>query len=339
MKAALFYGPFDIRTEDTAKPAAGRGQAVVKIKAVGICGSDLHFYDGTHPYQNYPRIYGHEMAGIVDETGEGVTGFKRGDRVAIEPLLPCGHCYACRVGKYNCCANLKVIGAHTDGGFAEYLSVPADRLNKIPDDMDFVTASLCEPYTIGAHCMERAAITKEDTVLILGAGAIGLTILDYAKNANARVIVADIHQFRLDKAKSFGADVVINSKQEDLLSRIMELTGNEGASVVIEATGVSKVMESTQDLVAAGGRIVIVGLTTEKVAFTGINFTKKEMTILGSRNSTNMFPYVIKMFSSGKLQQDKLITRVFDFSEIKEAFEYTYNNLSVITKVVIQFSD
>ena len=337
MKAAVMYGPHDIRIEEVADPVIGKGEVLIKIKNVGICGGDIHFYNGTHPYSNYPRIYGHELSGDVVETFEEYPNVKIGDRVVLEPLIACGHCYPCRVGKYNCCENIKVIGAHVDGGFAEYIKVPYHRVHKIPDSLAYDLASLCEPYSIGAQCTKRGSITKEDTVLIMGSGAIGLTVLDFAKNIiGARVMICDIHPFRLELAKKFGADAVVNSKEEDIYKRIMEFTNHEGASVVVEATGVSSVMESTENLVAAGGTIVIVGLTNDKVAFTGINFTKKEMTIHGSRNSANLFPYVIDSISSGKLHSEELMTNKFKFEDIGEAFAYTAQNLDKVGKVVIE---
>ena len=337
MKAAVMYGQYDIRIEERAKPVPLEGEAVIKVKTAGICGSDIHFYDGSHPYKNYPRVYGHELAGIIDEISGNNKGLKKGDKVVIEPLIPCGRCYPCRIGKYNCCANAKMTGVHVDGGFAEYILVPINNIYKIPDSMPFNTACLCEPYSIGAQIVViRAEVKRDDKVVILGSGAIGLCALDFIKNIGARVLITDIQPFRLEMAKLFGADVVINSKEENINDCVMNFTDSEGASVVIEATGVAKIMENTENLVAAGGRIVIAGLTNDKVAFTGINFTKKEMTILGSRNSMNMFPYVVDMMSSGKLNAKKLITHKFTFDKIMEAFEFISKNPGKIGKVIIE---
>ena len=339
MKAAVLYGPYDLRIEERAKPIPKDGEAVIKIKAAGICGSDIHFYEGSHPYKNYPRVHGHELAGIIDGISKNDKNLKKGDRVVIEPLIPCGKCYPCRIGKYNCCVNVRIAGAHIDGGFAEYLLMPINNINKIPDSMPFDVACLCEPYTIGAQIVvKRAEIKKDDKVVILGSGAIGICVLDFIKNIGAKVLITDVQPFRLKMAKLFGADVIINSKEENINNCVMNFTNNEGAGVVIEATGVVKVMENTENLVAAGGRIIIAGLTNDKVSFTGINFTKKEMTILGSRNSVNMFPYVVDKISSGELNAEKLITHRFSFDKIVDAFEFILKNQGITGKVIIEMN-
>jgi L-gulonate 5-dehydrogenase len=337
MKAAVLYAPGDLRMEETPIPAPGDGDVLIKVKAVGICGSDIHFFHGTHPYKNYPRIHGHEISGIVEDTFSVNTTLKKGDPVVIEPLLSCGRCYPCRVGKYNCCASLQVIGAHVNGGFAEFVMAPSNRVHKFNETIGFDIAATAEPYSIGAQIVRRGEITSADTVLILGSGAIGLAVLDFVKLSGAKAIVAEIHKFRSDLAESFGADLVVNPLTQDLKEIVMLQTDNEGAPVVIEASGVTSVMESTENLVAAGGRIVIAGLTNDHVSFTGLNFTKREMTIYGSRNSANIFPYVIKCLENKSLHADKLITKRFDFSDIKKAFEYTSSNLDKVGKVIIEF--
>ncbi len=337
MKAAVQYAPFDVRLEEVPVPVIKPGEVLVKIKAAGICGSDVHFFEGSHPYKMYPRIHGHELAGEIDQVGEGVSKVLPGDRVVIEPLLACGTCFPCRKGKYNCCVSLEVIGAHMDGGFSDYLAVPANKVHLIPEGMPVDLAATAEPYTIGNHSTSGAKVSAGDTVLILGAGAIGLTAIDFAKIAGARVLVAEMSEFRKEMVLKFGADFVIDPSKEDLLARVMEITNNEGAGIVIEATGVRSVMENTENLVAAGGTIVIAGLTNEKVAFTGINFTKREMNILGTRNSAGEFPAVIDAIASGKTHADLLITKKFTFSQIVEALEYTTKNMANEGKVIIEF--
>ncbi len=338
MKAATLFGPFDPRMQELPAPKPGPGEVLVRMKAAGVCGSDLHFYDGSHPYKNYPRTYGHELAGVIEEADTGkASAAARGDRVVVEPLIPCGTCYACRVGKYNCCSRLKVIGAHVEGGFADFLTVRADKVHRIPDGIPFDIASVFEPYTIAGQCVKRGQIQLGETVLILGCGAIGLAITDFCRAIGAVIIVADVHEYRLAKAKELGADIIIDSGKEDLVKRVREITNDEGAGIVMEATGVASIMQRTEDLVAPGGRVVIVGLTNEKVAFTGINFTKNEMTILGSRNSTNMFPRVIELVQQKRLHPEKLISHRFKFAEIAEAFRFIAKNLGKVSKAVIQF--
>ena len=337
MKCAVLHGPRDLRLEERSIPEIGIGEVLVKIKAAGICGSDVHFYEGVHPYSNYPRVHGHELSGVIEEKATGITHVDTADPVVIEPLLYCGTCYPCRIGKYNCCVNLQVIGAHVDGGFADHIKVPAYLVHKIPSGLPFDLAATCEPYSIGYHATQRAQVTAEDKVLVLGAGAIGLTVIDFAKLAGADVYVAEISSFRRNMARHFGADVILDPSKQDIAGKILELTNGEGVGVVIEATGVTQVMENTENMVAAGGRIVIAGLTSEKVAFTGINFTRREMTVLGTRNSAGEFPDVIDAIASGKTHSHRLITKKFPFWDIVKAFQYTSANIANEGKVMIEF--
>jgi len=337
MRCAVLHAPRDMRMEEGPIPGIAHNEALIKVNAAGICGGDIHFYDGVHPYCNYPRIHGHELAGTVEKIAPGTTNIKPGDHVVIEPLIYCGKCYPCRIGKYNCCVSLQVIGAHVDGGFADFVKVPTKLVHKIPPDMPFDLAATCEPYSIGHHAVQRAQVTNADKVLILGAGAIGLTALDFARLAGSQVYVVEISPQRQELAKKFGAEVIIDPTKEDTVAKIMDLTDGEGVGVVIEATGRRSVMENTENLVAAGGRIVIVGLTNEKVAFTGINFTKREMTIMGSRNSAGEFPRVIEAIASGKTHAKLLITRRFPFPEIVEAMAYTSQNITREGKVLLEY--
>lgn len=337
MKAIVFHAPQNISIDDVAMPEYGEQEALVKVIQVGICGGDIHFYDGSQPYANYPQIYGHEMVGRIAALPNGYDGaLKNGDLVVSEILDACGECYPCRHGKPNCCANLKVIGAHSPGAFAEYAVYPLKNIHKVPANVDVDSAVLVEPYTIGYHCVERSEICAGETALVIGVGAIGLTIVDILKSKGIRTIAADISEFRLNKAKAMGADEIINSSRENLLERTLELTGGEGAGVVFEATGVSSIMSMTQDLVAAGGMITIVGLTTKDVSFHGLNFTKREMTIHGCRNSVGAFGPVLKLMSEKKLHEKELLTKKIDFEDAVEGFKYVVNNVATEGKVVIQ---
>ena len=337
MKAIVFHAPKEVSIEEVPIPEYGPDEALIKVIQVGICGGDVHFYDGSQPYANYPQIYGHEMVGTIEALPEGAdTDLKQGDLVVAEILSPCGRCYPCRHGKPNCCADLKVIGAHSQGAFAEYAVYPVRNLHKVPDNLDIDSAVLVEPYTIGYHCVQRSEIGEGETALVIGAGAIGLTIVDILKSRGIRVIAADLSEFRLNKARAMGADEIIDSGREDLLARTMELTQGEGAGVVFEATGVSSVMGQTQDLVAAGGMIVIVGLTTKEVTFNGLNFTKREMTIHGSRNSVGAFGPVLKLMSEGRLHEKELLTKKIAFEDAVEGFRYVAGHLASEGKVVIE---
>lgn len=336
MKAIVFRAPKEIYIEEVPIPEIKQGEALIKIQQVGICGGDVHFYDGSHAYANYPQIYGHEMVGIIEKLPQGEVGdFKLGDCVVAEILIPCGECYPCRHGKPNCCSDLKVIGAHTQGAFAEYAVYPIENLHKVPENLSIDSAVLAEPYTVGYRCVQRSEIVSGEKALVIGAGAIGLTIIDILKSKGVYVIAADLSEYRLNKAKDLGADILIDSGREDLLGKVLELTDGEGVGFVFEATGVGKIMSMTQELVAAGGTITIVGLTSQDVSFHGINFTKKEMTIHGARNSVGAFEPVLKMMSQGKLHEMVLLSRKIRFADAVEEFAYVSENLASESKAVI----
>ncbi len=333
MKAAVLHAPHDLRIEDIPTPQPGDNQVRIAVQTVGICGGDLHFYTGSHPYANYPRVHGHELAGRIDAVGKNVT-LPPGTRVVLEPLLPCGYCYPCSIGRYNCCDHLRVVGAHVDGAFAEYVVADANYVHPVPDAIPNDHAATVEPYTIAAHGIDRAGVQPGEQVLVVGCGAIGLCLVDLLVSKKAIVTAADLSPYRLELARRMGAARIVNTAETDLVETIQSST-NGGMPVVFEATGVRAVMEMTERLVASAGRIVIIGLTNDPVTFTGINFTKREMSVLGSRNSAGNFPPVINAMAEGKLHPDVLITHRFPFEHITEAFKTAAADNSTTGKIII----
>jgi L-gulonate 5-dehydrogenase len=289
------------------------------VKAAGICAGDLYIYTGKNPYAKYPIIGGHEICGEVVATGSNVSGFEAGCLVVVEPFISCGHCYPCRVGKPNCCANLQIIGVHRAGGYAEFVLAPAAHVYPVPSGVSPLWASFAEPITIAIHACRRGNITAGEYVLILGCGPIGLALIEVASARGARVRAADVLDSRLETAGMLGAKTL--KSDNGLLELVLEQTNGEGAAVVIEATGNPSAMESTVDLVAAGGRIVIVGLVAKGVGIQlpGLDFTRKEMTILGSRTQTNCFPEALDLLASGKIRYPTFATQ-FDLWSAPEAF-------------------
>jgi L-gulonate 5-dehydrogenase len=337
MKALVFENKFNAAVRDVPKPPIEKDQALLKILGCGVCGGDIHFYGGTHPYSHYPQINGHEAVGIVEELPKGCADFSIGDRVVPEILIPCGKCYPCRHEKPNCCSNLKVFGIHVSGGFAEYAAISVKNLHKVPDNLSLDEAILTEPYSIAHHVVARSGITSDETALVIGAGTIGLTVSDILKTRGVRVIAADISEFRLEKARAVGADITVNSAERDLMKEVMKHTDGEGAGFVFEATGVPKVMESTIDLVSAGGVVMIVGLTNEAVSFSGKKITGKELTIKGSRNAHRDFGPVLELMSSGRLHQSTLLTRKISIGDSAIEIERLYRDASNEIKAAIFF--
>lgn len=335
MKAAVAYAPRDIQLVDVPRPEPGRGEVRLDVRAVGICGSDIHLFRGEHPYRVFPMIYGHEFLATIADVGPDVTGLEAGTPVVVEPLLACGQCYPCRIGRYNCCTTLRVIGVHTNGGLAESVVVPAERIFPVPPDLPSEVATLCEPFSIGMQAIARGAIAAEDRVAILGAGPIGLTVLAIAKSRGAQVAVIDLLDSRLAFASHLGADLTINGTSANPADVIAEWTGGEGASAVVEATGNPRAVESTVDLVASAGRIVLVGVTDKPVTFPGLDFTRKEMTILGSRNSASVFGEAVRFVGEQRDLVATMITHRFGFEDVMQAFETADTQPEAVCKAVI----
>jgi len=309
VRAAVFDASFDLKLKEIERAAPGPGEVEVRVGAVGLCAGDLYIYLGKNPYVTYPRVGGHEIAGGVSALGEGVAGVAIGARVVVDPFIGCGHCYPCRIGKRNCCANLSIIGVHRDGGFAQTVRAPAGNLHAIPDGMSDFEASFAEPVAIGVQACRRGEIGAKDRVLVLGAGPIGLAIVEVARAYGAEVFITDVNAGRLQIARELGATPL----QSALLAQeIQRITDGEGMPVVVEATGVASVMEQTIDLVAAGGRIVIVGLVKkgEPVLFRGLDLTRKEVTLHGSRASVDCFPEALRLLASGAIRYPRIATRV-----------------------------
>jgi L-gulonate 5-dehydrogenase len=319
MKAAVFDSAFNLALTERAQPEPGPGEALIRISATGLCAGDLYIYLGKNPYATYPRIGGHEIAGRVARLGPGVEGPSPGTRVVVDPFLCCGRCYPCRVGKRNCCADLRIIGVHREGGFSEFVVAPAAQLYTVPDAVSDLEASFAEPVAIGVQACRRAGVVGTDTLLVLGAGPIGLAIIEVARAYGSTCYVSDPNRDRLATAESLGARALPSG--EALASAAMEATNSEGFPVVMEATGVAKAMEQTIDLVAAGGRIVIVGLVPKGTGVTlpGLDLTRKEATILGSRASVDCFPEALCLIAQGHIHSTRMTTR-FALEEAPSVF-------------------
>ncbi len=333
MRALIFDEPGTLRLDEIARPEPGPGEALVSVAAAGVCAGDLYIYAGKNPYVTYPRIGCHEIAGRVEALGPGVDAPAPGTRVVVDPFIGCGHCYACRIGKRNCCASLRIVGVHRDGGFADCLTAPAANLVPVPDTLDDFHAAFAEPVAIGVQGCRRGEVGPEDTVLVLGAGPIGLAIVEVARSRGAKVLATDLSDARLAIAADLGAEPVAGG--EGLRQRIAEMTGGEGMPVVIEATGAVPAMELAFDLVAAGGRVVILGLVAagRPVTLPGLDLTRKEMTILGSRASVDCFPEALQLLAGGAIRYPEVASR-FALSEAPGVFARLAANPIALHKAV-----
>lgn len=333
MRAAIFDGPGAIRLADVPDPRPGAGEALVRVRAAGLCAGDLYIFTGKNPYVTYPRIGCHEIAGVVEALGPGTAGPPPGTRVVVDPFIGCGTCYPCRVGKRNCCANLSIVGVHREGGFADLVTAPAVNLIPVPAALSDFKAAFAEPVAIGVQGCRRGGVGAEDTVLVLGAGPIGLALVEVARSRGAKVYAADLAPERLATARDLGATPVEGG--DGLVERVLELTGGEGMPVVMEATGAPAAMESTIDLVASGGRIVILGLVRKGQGITlpGLDLTRKEVTILGSRASVDCFPEALDLIASGAIRYPG-IASAFGLSEAPDVFASLADNPTALHKAV-----
>jgi L-gulonate 5-dehydrogenase len=302
MRALVFPAVGEAMLGDRPLPEPGLGEVRVEVTAVGLCAGDLYIFTGKNPYVSFPRTGGHEIAGRIAAHGPGVTAPPLGTRVVVEPFIGCGHCYPCRLGKPNCCANLRIIGVHEDGGFAEALIAPARLVHPIPEGLSDFAAAFAEPVAIGVQGCNRGEIAAGDRVLILGAGPIGLASAEVARARGAEVWVADLNAARLKVARDLGLTPLVAGP--GLLDDILALTAGEGMPVVMEATGAVPAIEATIELVAAGGRIVILGLVAKgtRVSFPGLDLTRKEVTLHGSRASTGCFPEALRLLAGGEVR-------------------------------------
>ena len=310
---------------------------LIRVKAVGICGSDIHAYDGSLTTIKYPRTIGHEVVGEVTDVGDAVTHVTPGDHVAMDPVVSCGVCLPCRNGRRNVCRDVKCMGVAAEGGAAEYIILPALNVVIMPSDIPWNEAVLAEPFTIGANATAQARVVPGDMALVMGAGTIGLVAMQAAKIRGARVMIADIVDSRLKLAAQLGADQVVNSKTEDLAAAVSEFTKGEGVTVFIDAVGAPALLVLGTELSAPTGRIVALGLTGDLLTLPQAAISKKELELIGSRMHSNRFPEVIGWLNEKKVHTAPMVTHAFPFTQAQAAFDLIEKSPQDTCKVILTF--
>lgn len=320
MKALICIKPGEFEYRDIDAPLAKPGQSIIKIKRIGICGTDLHAYEGTQPYFEYPRILGHELAGDLVDLDQA-HGFAVGDAVTIIPYFNCGYCIACRNGKPNCCVSIKVAGVHIDGGMVEYLSVPSSSLMH-NNGLGYDQLALVEPLAIGAHAVRRAAVQPDEFVLVVGAGPIGLGVMESARIAGGQVIAMDINEGRLGFCRDrLHLLHTINAGSGDVMERLRHITRGDMPTVVIDATGSLRAINNAFQYMAHGARYVLVGLQKGDIQFSHPEFHKREATLMSSRNATREdFASVMDAMKKGLIDPTTYITHRVKFDQVKDEF-------------------
>lgn len=331
--------PGKFEYKEAPKPGLVADKAIVKIKRVGICGTDIHAFEGTQPFFNYPRILGHELAGELIEI-DNAPGFRTGELVTIIPYFSDQTCIACRMGKPNCCANLSVFGVHEDGGMREYIELPSKYLIH-GQGLTLDELALVEPLAIGAHGIKRAQVRAGEFVLVVGAGPIGLAAMEFAKIAGGNVIALDINKSRLLFCKDkLRIKYTIDGSEANITNKLMKITGGDMPTTIIDATGRLAAINNGIKLLAHGGRYVLVGLQKEAFSFSHPEFHKREATLMSSRNATREdFDFVISSIKAKIIHPEKYITQRVEFADLKSEFVNLLNPANGAIKAMVSFDE
>jgi len=337
VKAVKIIKPNELKIVEIDKPEIdGYNNVLVKIKASGICGSDVGIYHGTNAAATYPRVIGHEIVGEVVETGDNASKVKIGDRVIIDQVTACGKCYACRHNRPNVCQNLKVRGVHIDGGYTEYIAVPDKDCYVIPDFLSYEDAVLIEPTTIAVQACSRAKLVEEDELLIMGYGALGARMLSIAKLHGCKIIVADVVDAKLEDAKKNGADYVINLLSEDIYQKCKEYTTNAyGPTVAIDCACTKESLGTLVKVTGNAGRIITMGFSIDPTEVTNFGITSKELDIRGSRLQNRKFQEVIDLIKDGKVDLNHKVSHTYKFTDAQKAFDFNDTHDPSIKKIVL----
>jgi 2-desacetyl-2-hydroxyethyl bacteriochlorophyllide A dehydrogenase len=330
VKAAILYDEREIRPGDAPDPRIGPDEVLVESGFAGICGTDLHIYRGEFKERvKYPAIQGHEFGGVILELGKNVKGLRAGDRVVVDPIISCHACPACLTGHINACRTLKLLGVDLDGGFGQAVAVPASHILPLPESIPMQFSPMVELYGIAHHVLQRGQIQPGETVAILGAGKVGLSVTDVLCHSSGpgMTIATDLHDFRLDLAAKLGADHTINVTRDDPVAKVMEYTNGDGADCVIEAIGhfheipgQAAPLQQAVQMIRSGGRIVTIGLGEQLSAVHFKTLVLKEALLIASRVTLGEFPRAIRLMSKGLLHPELLVTHQMTMRDVAAAF-------------------
>jgi len=340
-RAAVLVKPLHVEIEERPLRELGADEVLIKVMAVGVCGSDVHYYEhgriGRKVVEK-PIVQGHECSGIVERVGANVTRFKKGDRVAVEPGISCLQCEFCKTGKYNLCPSVKFLSSPpVDGAFSSYIVHPEHLLFPIPDHLSFEEATLAEPLSVSIHACKRAGLEAGSTVLITGMGPIGLMAVIAAEAFGAEnIIVTDLEPFRLGLAQKLGAAYCIHSTEQNLSEEIARITGQKGVDLVIDTSGHAGVLDSALDLLKRGGKLILIGFPTlEKVPLNLTLILQKEITVYGTFRFTNTYPHAIDILASGRVDTKPLFTDYYSLEHTGAALEQARTNKKGSMKVIV----
>lgn len=334
MKAAIWYGGKDIRIEEVPLPKIKDDEVLVKVQAVSICGSDLHAYLGVSKRRVPPLVMGHEFSGEITKLGKKVKNLSEGERVVVEPIISCGTCQLCRQGRNNICQSLQLVGLHLSGAFSDYVAVPAKKCYTLPKAVSFEEASLVEPLAVAVHAVNLASLEKNESICIIGSGAIGLMTLQVAKERGVRnIIVLDTLEYRLAVARKLGATSTINVTKENPVQKIL---AEGGAEIVFEAVGHQQTVQQGLAMVKKGGTVVIIGMLEAMMQLPMLDITVKEIELHGSYGYTSEdFQQALDLIAKRKVEVIPLITHLLPLDSIQHGFEILSLGAENVIKVVL----
>lgn len=341
MKTIIINKPGEVNIIDTPKPVRKQGEALLKVLYGGICGSDLGTYRGTFAYASYPRIPGHEFSAEIIEIDDNDRNLKPGMIVTCNPYFNCTKCYSCQRGLVNCCTSNETLGAQRDGAFSEYITMPIERIYD-GKGLPAKTLALIEPFCISYHGVSRADVKEGDTVLVVGAGTIGVLAAVAAKAKGAKVYISDIAEKKMNYAvETFGLDGgILNDNHENFIQKVEEITGGNYFDVTIEAVGLPSTFLNCIEAAAYGARVVQIGVGKKNVDFDFTLLQKKELNVFGSRNALKKdFLELIDLVKAGKVDLEKIVTNTYSFDEAAKAFSDFDKNAASMLKVVIKFTE
>jgi len=337
MRALYIKKPLEAEVGELEAPTVQAGEVLLRVRFVGMCGSDLSSYRGKNPLVSYPRIPGHEIAGTIEAVGEGVPEkFQVGAAVTLSPYTSCGQCASCRRNRPNACKKNQTLGVQRDGALTDYITVPFEKLI-VAEGLQLRELSLVEPLTVGYHAARRGRVTPTDQVMVMGCGAVGLGAIAAAAFMGATVIAVDVDDRKLELAKRAGAHVGINTKTQNLGERLQSLTDGMGPDVVIEAIGTPETFRLAVEVVAFTGRVVYIGYAKDEVHYDSRLFVQKELDILGSRNALpEDFEGVIRMISETKFPLEELVSKVVTLDQVPQALQDWYAAPATISKILVE---
>ena len=338
MKAIQIVKPGELRIIDMEKPHIDeKNNILVKMRAAGICGSDVGIYHGTNAAATYPRVIGHEMVGVVEEIGSNVIKLKVGDRIIVNQVVSCGECYPCRHNRGNVCDHLEVRGVHRDGGYREYMAVPEEDCYILPDNLSDADAVMIEPTTIAIQSLSRAEIEDDDVIFIIGCGALGSSILRIARLTNAKIIVGDIVDDKLNDALKNGAHYAVNLSHEDFEEKVKEYSNGRGPTVTIDAACTKDSLMNAIKVTGNAGRVITMGFSISPTEVNQFLITSKELDVRGSRLQNKKFGEAIKLINEGKIDLSGAVSHTFNYLDAQKAFDFIDSKDYSIRKIALLF--